>query len=356
LSTVTEAIPLRVDAGELEAIISRLFATAGCSERDAALIARLAVTTDLRGAYSHGSALVAGYVERMLDGKIDPRGRPHVVRDFGAALVVDGGNSLGHVGLTFAMEQAVARAETTGVAAVAVGGSNHCGAMAPYAMQALPHDMIGLATTNGLPTMAWWGGVDRILSMNPVGIAIPAGEELPIVIDTSFGAAARGKILIHQQLGRPLPEGWATDAEGNPTIDPATALAGLVQPAGGYKGTSMALVMGVLSSLLSGAAYGTELGDFSTGPTPGRDGHFALALQVAAFEEPAVFKSRMDGIIRQIKASRPGPGVERLSLPGEHAAETERRQRAEGVPITEGTRQALLSVARRTGVDAAMLA
>ncbi len=345
----------RVNPDRLESFVAQLFVGAGASEADGELIARIAVSTDLRGAYSHGCALVPGYLERMLNGQIDPRGRPRVGKDAGAALVVDGGNSLGHVGVTFAMGQVIERAESTGIAAAAVGNSNHCGAMASYAMQALPHDMIGMATTNGLPTMAWWGGLDRILSINPVGIAIPTQNEQAIVIDTSFGAAARGKILIHQQLGLPLPDGWATDADGQPTTDPAAALGGLIQPAGEYKGTSMALVMGILSALLSGAAYGTELGNFVDGPKAGRDGQFALAIHVAAFEDPDTFKSRVDGIVREIHRSRRAPGVERLWLPGERAAETERRYRREGVPITEATRQGLLAVAERTGVDATSL-
>ena len=345
----------RVDAEALEAFVAGLFTAAGTSDADAALIARLAVGTDLRGAYSHGTALVPMYVGLMLAGKVDPRGRPSVTRDTGAAIKVDGNNSLGHVGLTFATERAIERATDIGMAAVALSGSNHCGAMWPYALQARDHDMIVLATTNGLPTMAWYGGIDRIVSINPVGIYIPAGEERPVLIDTSFGAAARGKILVHKQKGLPLPEGWAFDQDGNPTIDPEAALNGLIQPAGGYKGTSMALLMGVLASLLSGGAYGTELGNFVSGPAPGQDAQFVMALNVGAFEDPDVFKSRMDGVIRQIKASRPAPGVDRVLLPGERAAETEASYRRDGVPLTDATRDGLIAVAEQAGVDSALV-
>ena len=344
---------VRIDASTLQTFVADLFGAAGASDDDAALIAGIAVGTDLRGAYSHGCALVPGYVGAMLAGRIDPRGRPAVTKDSGAAIVVDGGNSLGHVGLTFAMERALERARQTGLAAVALGGSNHCGAMASYALQADGHDSIALATTNGLPTMGWYGGLDRILSINPVGIFIPASEERPVVIDTSFGAAARGKILVHKQKGLPLPEGWAYDAEGYATVDPAAALEGLIQPAGGYKGASMALLMGVLASLLSGGAYGTELGDFVSGPTPGRDAQFALVIRVGAFEDADRFKARMDGIIRQIKASRPAPGFDSVHLPGERAAETAERYRREGVPVSQATREALAKVAADAGVDPA---
>lgn len=346
----------RIDAEALERFITQLYLAAGTSQQDAELLGRIAVGTDLRGAYSHGCALVPMYVGLMLDGKIDPRGMPTITRDSGAALSVDGANSLGHIGLTFATERAIERATETGIAAVALGGSNHCGAMWSYALQGEGRDSIVLATTNGLPTMAWYGGLDRILSINPVGILIPAGQERSVVIDTSFGGAARGKVVVHKQKGLPLPEGWAYDANGEPTIDPDAALGGLIQPAGGYKGTSMALLMGVLASLLSGGAYGTELGDFESGPTPGRDAQFVMALNIGAFEDPARFKSRMDGVIREIKASRPAPGIDRVRLPGERAAETAERYREEGVPMTDATRAGLSGVAARAGVDASLLA
>ena len=341
----------RVDVVGLETFVENLFRNVGMEDDDARLMSSILVATDLRGAYSHGCALASGYLDRMAKGQINPRGRPRVARDTGAALVVDADNAIGHIAVDMAMRATIERARDTGIAAAAIGRSNHCGAMAHYAMLALPNDMIGLATTNGLPTMAFWGGLDRILSINPVGIAIPAGAERPFVLDTSFGAAARGKIVIHQQTGRDLPEGWAFDRDGNPTIDPKAALDGLIQPSGAYKGTSLAFFMGVLSALLSGAAYGTELGDFVDGAKPGRDGQFVIAISIGAFEDADRFKERMDGLIRQIHESRPAPGFDRVALPGERAAELETAYRRDGVPLTEGTRRALADVATRLGVE-----
>jgi L-2-hydroxycarboxylate dehydrogenase (NAD+) len=341
----------RSPAEQLETFVASLFRAVGMRDEDAGLLAAVIIAADLRGAYSHGCALAAGYLDRMARGLIDPRGRPTVSRDRGAALTVAGNNAIGHIATDFAMRRAIERARETGLAAAAVGGSNHCGAMAHYAMLALPEDMIGLATTNGLPTMAFWGGLDRILSINPIAVAIPAGRERPFVLDTSFGAAARGKILVHLQAGRQLPDGWAMDEDGRPTTDPAVALEGLIAPSGGYKGTSLALVMGVLAALLSGAAYGTELGDFVDGPKAGQDGQFVIAINIAAFEEPARFKARMDGIIDQIHSSRPAPGFDRVRVPGERAAELEADYRANGVPVTEATRVALADAAVRLGID-----
>jgi LDH2 family malate/lactate/ureidoglycolate dehydrogenase len=341
----------RLPADQLERLAAAIFERAGMSYRDARTVGEHLVLADLRGVHSHGLIRVPDYVKKLTAEGVDPRGEPRVVREDGACLVVDGGNSMGQVAARFAMEHTIERAVQTGIAACAVRGSNHCGAMAAYAMLALRRDMIGLATTNALPTMAPWGGADRILGINPLGIAIPAGVERPIVYDAAFSATALGKVRVFQQKGLPLPERWALDKDGNPTTDPAAALEGLLLPIGDFKGTALALIMGILSSMLSGAAYGTELGSIVDGPRAGEDGHFFAAIRVSAFEDVDRFKARVDAAIRQIHESRRVPGVERIYAPGDLEFETEARYRAEGIPLNDLTIRDIKAVAERLGVE-----
>ena len=342
--------PARADAGELLALVTEIFRRCGMDDADAALLADSLTAADLRGVNSHGVLRVPEYVRKLTVGGVDPRGRPAVVQDAGACLVVDGGDSMGQIGTSFAMARVLDRAASTGIAAAAIRGSNHNGAMAYYAMQALPRDMIGLATTNALPVMAPWGGTERLLGINPLGVAIPAGEELPIVYDAAFSGSSHGKLRVYQQRGQRLPDGWALDADGRPTTDPATAIDGLLAPIGGYKGTALAMIMGILSSMLSGAAYGTELGDLKAGPEPGRDGHFLLAIDIAAFTDVAGFKRRVDAAIRQIHSGRKAPGVERLYAPGELEFANESVNRREGIPLNAATLADLRSSAERLGI------
>ena len=341
----------RVPAAALRELVEAIFAACGMGPDDARLLADTLVVADLRGVHSHGVLRVPEYVKKLRQDGVDPAGRPRVAVDAGAALVVDGGNSMGQIGAAFAMRQAIARARTTGLAAAAVRGSNHCGAMAYYAMLALPEEMIGLVTTNALPAMAPWGGAERILGINPLAVAVPAAAEPPLVLDIAFSGAAVGKIRVYAQKGLPIPDTWAFDADGRPTTDPLAALGGLLQPIGGYKGTGLALVMGILATLLSEASYGTELGSLTEGPKPGQDGHFCLALKIAAFTDPARFTARVDGIIHQLRTGRRAPGVERVYAPGELEAETEARYRADGIPLTAATLADIVTAARELGID-----
>jgi LDH2 family malate/lactate/ureidoglycolate dehydrogenase len=337
----------RIQPAALLAAVQAIFERCGMAGADAALLADSLVTADRRGVHSHGVLRVPEYVDKLSGGGVDPTGRPSISRDSGAALVVDGANSMGPIAASYAMGQAIERAGRYGVAVASVGGSNHCGALAYYAMRAAAVDMIGLATTNALPTMAPWGGRDRILGINPLAIAMPAGRHQPLVLDAAFSGAAVGKIRVYQQKGLPIPADWAFDADGRPTTDPGAALAGLLQPIGGYKGTGLALMMGLLSTLLSGAAYGTELGDLSSGPIAGRDGHLCLALNIAAFETVDRFKQRLDGVVDQIHASRPAEGISRLYAPGELEAETAQHYERDGIPLNDSTLADLTAVAQR---------
>ena len=341
-----------VDADRLRRMVQAVFAACAMDAADAHRLADSLVFADLCGVHSHGVLRVPEYVRKLTTGGVDPRGRPAVVRAVGACLVVDGGNSMGQIGAHFAMQQAIAQAREHGLAAAAIRGSNHCGAMAYFARQALAHDMIGIATTNALPTMAPWGGADKIVGINPLGVAIPAGEELPIVYDAAFSGSAHGKIRIYHQKGLTLPEGWALDQDGRPTTDPAAALAGLLMPIGGYKGVSLALIMGILSSMLSGAAYGTELGNMVDGPRAGQDGHFVAAIHVGAFEDVAHFKARVDAAIRQIHASRRAPGVDRLYAPGEPEHERAAAYGRDRIPLNAVTLADLRRTAAAMGVPA----
>ncbi len=343
-----------VAVAELLSVTTTIFAATGMSDADAGLLAETLVHSDRRGVHSHGVIRVPDYVKKLTVDGVDARGEPTLVSQRAGALVIDGGNALGQIGGTFAMDLAINAARNNGIAFAALRGSNHCGALDWYTLRAVEAGMIGLAGTNALPTMAPWGGVDKIVGINPLSVALPGGEGPPFVLDFAFGATAHGKIRVYHQKGADIPPDWAFDAEGSPTTDAAKALTGLIQPIGGHKGVALGMAIGMLSSLLSGAAYGTESGNMVDGAVAGVDGQFFIAIDVGAFTDLKTFGARADGIREQVYGSRRRSGVERLYLPGDIETSFEERAVTEGtITLPAQTLEDIKAEARRLGVDAA---
>jgi L-2-hydroxycarboxylate dehydrogenase (NAD+) len=345
----------RVSAERLGEIVRAIFSRCGMSDADAALLTESLVRADLRGVHSHGVLRVPDYVKKLTRDGVDPSGRPRIVSERGAAIVIDGGNSMGQIGGAFAMKWVIERARDLGLALAAVRGSNHCGAMDWYTLMAVRAGMIGLAGTNALPTMAPWGGTEKIVGINPLSIAMPANKHCPFVLDFAFGATAHGKIRVYHQKGSQLPEGWALDADGQPTTDATQALSGLIQPIGQHKGVGLGMAIGMIASLLSGASYGTELGNMTEGPRPGQDGHFFAAIDIAAFQDVESFKKRVDAVIDEVHETRPRAGVSRLFVPGEIEAESESASARDGILLARTTVDDVAAAADALGVDSSNL-
>jgi LDH2 family malate/lactate/ureidoglycolate dehydrogenase len=237
--------------------------------------------------------------------------------------------------MRFAADNAIEKAKTAGVAWVGVKGSNHAGPASLYAGMPLEHDMIGLylavGNANHLPA---WGGLDMLLSTNPIAVAIPAGEETAIVLDMATTVAAYGKVKTKAQRGELMPEGWMMDRQGRPLTDPKRAGEGFLLPIGGYKGYGLALVFGLLAGTLNGAAMGKDVVDFNADDTtPTNTGHAIVAINVAAFQPVAEFKRQVDVLIRDLRNSQRLPGVDRIRLPGDGSRAARADRETRGVPL-----------------------
>ncbi|MBM3357525.1 MAG: Ldh family oxidoreductase [Betaproteobacteria bacterium] len=341
------AAPLRVSAQKLEAFIARALQAVEISEREAKCIAELMVRADVQGSEGHGVFRLPQYIRRIQGGAVNVKPGIRVAREAAAMALVDGDNGMGHLVMRYATERAIEKAKTAGVAWVGAKWSNHAGPASLYATMPLEHDMIGLylavGNANHLPP---WGGLDMLLSTNPIAVAIPAGEEPAIVLDMATTVAAYGKVKTKAQRGETMPEGWMMDREGRPLTDPRRANEGFLLPIGGYKGYGLALVIGLLAGTLNGAAMGKDVVDFNADDvTATNTGHVIVAINVEAFQPVAEFKKNVDALIRDIRASRRLPGVDRVRLPGEgsHAARADRLKN--GVPLPAPLAAALKELA-----------
>lgn len=346
----------RIDAKALTEVTEAIFAACGMSEQDAVLLADSLVHADLRGVHSHGVLRIPDYVHKLSGGGVDSTAVPSLISRKDGAIVVDGKNNMGQIGASFAMDIAIDAARKNGIALVALRGSNHCGALDWYTLRAANQGMIGIVGSNALPTMAPVGGRDKIVGMNPISIAIPGSDEPPVVLDLAFGATAHGKIRVYHQKGMPIPDGWAFDADGEPTTDAGVALDGLIQPAGGHKGIALAMMVGMLSTLLSGAKYGTGLGDMVDGPIAGNDGQFFIAINVEAFRPTAGFGADVDDIVSEIHNSARRDAQAALLVPGEMERQYEHDYGSAGILLPSQTLDDIKDTGLRLGLDASKLA
>jgi LDH2 family malate/lactate/ureidoglycolate dehydrogenase len=342
-----------VPYGRLRDFIARAFGKAGMPHADALTVASLMAEADLQGSDGHGVIRLPQYLRRIRAGGINLHPRIRIERERAGMALVDGDNAMGHLVMKRAAEVAVEKARTAGVAWVGAHRSNHAGPASLYARMPLAADMIGLyfavGNANHLPP---WGGLDMLLSTNPIAAAIPARDEAPVVLDMATTVAAYGKVKAKAAKGEAMPEGWMIDRAGRPLTDPKRAEEGFLLPIGGYKGYGLALVVGLLAGTLNGAAMGRDVIDFNRDDsTPTNTGQAMVAIDPAAFGEIAEFKSQVDRLVRDLRASERLPGVERIRMPGEQSHAKRLAQARDGIAIAPALRQTLARLAAEIGIE-----
>ncbi len=329
------------DGPALAAFVAEVLVRLGVRPDDARIVGDVLVAADRRGVESHGvSRLGAYYVERLRSGAMLAAPPVDVVRETPTTIVLDAGNGLGHPAGERAMRAVIEKAKHAGVAFGAVRNSNHYGIAGYYAMLALESGLIGMSSTNSIRYGAATYGRALMLGTNPWAYAIPAGDEPPFVLDFATTTVARGKLEVFERKEKPVPAGWALDADGVETTDPARGLLGALLPlggsgveGGGHKGYGLGLLADIMCGVLSGGAFGDGLPRPTDPPMPGKISHFFGAIDPGAFRDPAAFKADMDEELRAFKRSDRVPGQDRIYVAGEIEHERTLRSDREGVRI-----------------------
>jgi len=342
----------RVEFGPLRDFIARAFEAVGMPAADGLSVASLMADADLQGSDGHGVIRLPQYVRRIRAGGVNLHPDIRIERERAGMALVNGDNGMGHLVMKRAAAIAIEKAKVAGSAWVGAHWSNHAGPASLYARMALEHDMIGLyfavGNANHLPP---WGGMDLLLSTNPIAAAIPAGRESPIVLDMATTVAAFGKVKAKAAKGEMMPEGWMIDREGKPLTDPKRAEEGFLLPIGGYKGYGLALVVGLLAGTLNGAAMGKDVIDFNHDDSSATNtGQAIVAIDPSAFGDLGQFKASVDALIVSLRAAERMPGVDRIRVPGERSEELRRSQRSDGIAVAPGLLQTLDRVAADLGI------
>jgi LDH2 family malate/lactate/ureidoglycolate dehydrogenase len=335
----------------------------GMAEDLAATTAEAMVETDLMGIDSHGLSMLMMYETFRNHGQLDLSARPRVVLDAAATALVDGGANLGHPNADFAMRLAVEKAKSAGIGAVGVRNSHHFGAAGHYARIATAAGVIGFITSSARTVlMVPTRGTLPLLGANPIAFAAPALRNRPFVLDISTTTVAANKVKVYDLNGKPIPEGWVVDADGRPITDSAEAMdiifrqpAGGVTPlggaevTGGHKGYGLGVMVQVLSTTLTGAAFGAIRNRTRAPGDPDDVGHFFLAIDPRAFRPEGGFEEEMDAMIDELHANPPADPAKPVLVGGDPEAMEHERRLAEGIPVPETLERHVRDICARSG-------
>jgi len=316
--------PVRLSLAEAQALAYQALLASRTSAANAGPTARALVAAEADGQGGHGLSRVPSYALQSRAGKVDGNATPRVERVAGAALRVDGGFGFAYPAIDAAIEALAPLAREEGIAVAAVHRSHHFGQAGAHAERLAERGLVALVLGNSPKAMAFWGGRRAMLGTNPLAFGAPLpGGAAPLVIDLAMSVAARGKIVAAEKAGRPIPADWAVDAAGNPTTDPKAALGGTLQPIGGAKGGSLALMIEIFAAAVTGSAFGWEASSFfdDRGGPPNM-GHVLVAIDAGQLSAGA-YEGRMAALLEALAAEPDArlPGTRRLTNRARAAAE-----------------------------------
>jgi (2R)-3-sulfolactate dehydrogenase (NADP+) len=324
---VANKIRLTLDAAEQ--LAQRALIACGASAPAATSTAKALVSAEADGQVGHGLTRVPAYGAQLRSGKVNGQARPQLTKISDGAARIDAGLGFAYPAIDLAIESLFDMARTQAVAAITIQHSHHFGQAGAHVERLAARGLLALMFGNTPKAMAFWGGNTPMLGTNPLAFAAPLPEPhvAPLVIDLALSVVARGKIVAAQKAGQSIPSDWACGPDGQPTTDPATALAGTLTPLGGTKGGALALMVEILGAALTGSSFGWEASSFFDAQgSPPDMGHLLIALDPAKFSGGA-FPARMQTLCAAM-ASEPG-----VRLPGSRRLESRERARRDGLLV-----------------------
>jgi LDH2 family malate/lactate/ureidoglycolate dehydrogenase len=353
---------VKIARKELEDFCSEVFMALGLSLQEAEDSSRILVAADARGISSHGVARLWRYVNGLSQGIMKPGIVPSVLRETQQILVLDAQGAMGLSLSRNTMETVIQMAKDHGMGFASVRNSNHFGIAGFYAEMAAKNDMIGIAMTNtaalGVPTFAR----DAMFGTNPIAVAVPATEGRMFSLDMATTCVTRGKIETYNREGKAIPLGWAVDTLGLGTSDAAKLLddtlfqrGGGLLPLGGegslfsgYKGYGLAVLVDIMTALLSGGTFGKNVKDSEQ--TSARVCHFFGAIKIELFRDLVEFKQDMGSLLDSLSEARVAQGQERVWYAGQKEHENEAMSNKNGVPLSDKVAEQILAIGNRFGI------
>lgn len=347
-AALSRARKITVPAPVLQGFVGGVFERAGMSAAHAALVAQSLLWSNLRGVDTHGVSRVARYVEFIETGIINAKPGLRAVTDTPAVQVLDADRAAGAIAMIAAADVALAKAAAVGMGMVMVRGTTHTGAIGMYTERIARRGMAGIAICASIPNMAYHGARAAGVSTAPLSIAVPGAGDTPVVFDMSTGIVSLGRLMQAKRMQETLAPGLALDAQGQPTTD--SQLASIPLPLGGAKGSGLALMIEMLSSLAVGNPLLAEFFSGKPGAKRHRQNALVIAVDVFRFCPEPTFRADVARTLAALKALPADPELGGILIPGERGyAEAERRGR-DGIPVPPGVAADLAAVALKFGL------
>jgi LDH2 family malate/lactate/ureidoglycolate dehydrogenase len=332
----------------LKAFTQEVFERVGMPPKDAETQADVLVWANLRGVDSHGVLRVPWYVENVDKKIMNPRPNIRVLRETPAVVYYEGDLAFGPIPTVAAMERCIEKARTLGIGWALIRNITHQGAMAYYSLMAAKQGMAGVAIVCNPPNMAPHGARVAGVHNSPIAIAVPGKRHKPLCLDMATSIAARGKLDLAIDKGVSIPREWALDKEGNPCSDPKQAAC--ITPAGGPKGSGLAIMFECLTSLMAGNPLLSPAHQGKPGSLTHRQNSVVAAIDIATFSDLETYRENADTLVEGLKALPPMAGVSEVMVPGEVEDRVYEERLKNGIPLPNGTVKNLQDVARRFGV------
>ncbi|WP_050604335.1 Ldh family oxidoreductase [Ruegeria sp. 6PALISEP08] len=317
---------------EIEDLSFRALVAAGTSEENARPLAQATAATEADGVASHGLAYIPIYCEHVQCGKVDGKAVPVLSRPKPGVVAVDAATGFAHSAIDAGFEALIPAAREQGVSVLAIKNSYNCGVLGYHTYRLAQAGLVGLGFTNAPASIAPSGGSKPVVGTNPFSIAAPGVDGDPtLLIDQSASTIAKSEVMKHAREGKPIPVGWALDAEGNPTTDPEIGLKGSMAPSGGYKGVGVALTVELLAAALTGATLGINASPFSgTVGGPPKTGQLFIAIDPDATASGG-FENGVSALVEAIRSQ------EGAHLPGDGRGAKRLAARTTGVAVSKAT-------------------
>lgn len=323
-------------------LIHRALVGAGCLPSNAGYFTEAILDTELSGLEGHGFYWLQFYCAHLLSGKVDGRAKPKVERLSTVAFRVDARGGFAHPAIAAGFGKLIPAALKQGIAAMAVHHSYNAATLGYHTETLARSGLVALGFTNSVPAIAPFGGTTPLIGTNPMSFAAPDGAGgVAFVVDQSASAVAWTAVKRAADEGRPIPLGWALDAQGQPTTDAKAGLAGSMVASGGYKGFGQGLIVETLCAAVAGAFRGPEMGSFveDDGRIIG-NGQLFIALEPQKFSG-GLFGPQIRALCDSITAQ---PGAR---LPNARRVANRLRLAREGLPIDPALLDRLQSFARK---------